>query len=85
MRHPWEQDGGRAFPSNDGGTSLGGISLRQWYAGQALPGAIQIMTKANDAGIGNDLDEKQISKVIAALALQIADALIEVERTGEGL
>ena len=69
-----KQDGGPAFPIIGEGTAKprrSGMTLRQWYAGQALAGLV-----------GTRPDENR--HVIARLALRQADAMIKVEQEDEG-
>ena len=55
-------DGGPAFPSEQGEDQHGkwnqtydpGMSLRDWFAGQALPGLIGLDSDADDKGIAHD-------------------------------
>jgi hypothetical protein len=36
--HPWEDFGGPAFPAVAGSVGFRGMTLRDWFAGQALAG-----------------------------------------------
>jgi hypothetical protein len=38
-----QYDGGPAFPSNDDGIQNEGMTLRDWFAGQALAGRAQFL------------------------------------------
>jgi hypothetical protein len=74
------EDGGPAFPSPsfrdpDGfkvADAQHGMSLRDYFAGQALIGLIA----SNDEGAGDRLDE------VPAYAYQIADAMLAARSTG---
>jgi hypothetical protein len=71
-------DGGEAFPSN-GYPHLHrpGMSLRAYFAGQALTGIIQAATNAHYTRNASSPDE-----VLAKWAVEIADALIaELNKT----
>lgn len=63
--------GGAAFPCPEGVLTLGapGMTLRQWYAGQAVAGVI-----ASFGGLNVPLPEPA---QLAAQAFQIADAMID--------
>ena len=56
-------DGGPAFPFNQYGVRYGGMTLRDWFAGQALAGML----------IGEWLSDKGV----ATLAYQYADAMLK--------
>lgn len=75
------EDGGPAFPTEDfvptfggGGhrTRTGGMTLRQWYAGQALAGA----AVATDTIMAITKSGENPATVIAERACAIADAVI---------
>ena len=63
-------DSGPAFARPDGETNYAqdGMTLRQWYAGQALAGVLPIQDSAKDP------------EAIAALCFRIADAMVEAGR-----
>jgi hypothetical protein len=77
----WRESGGRAFPTKDGGGHYhGGMSLRDWFAGQALAAivgstsfdpeaATSIKTMANNKGLGN-------AETIALLCYGFAEAMV---------
>ncbi len=75
------KDGGHAFPQsltiNDNGNIVwgpqGGMSLRDWFAGQALP---VVMTGAAECD-WPDIGAEEKRNVIAALAYAFADAMLE--------
>lgn len=86
-------DGGPAFPNNDAhGCAYTGMTLRDWFAGQALPGLLaqrqeagdydgpHCTTDAMDAGIvykGNFISLKgDDSEALAEDAFRIADAML---------
>ena len=70
------KNGGPAFPHTldmvSGGNTRGGMSLRQWYAGMALPALIEAYQEANYPAIGTD----HILRNVPALAFKFADAMI---------
>ncbi len=72
-------DGGPAFPckallyhGDTEETSFRGMTLRDWFAGQALMAIPHI-------GCGSDLDSNEI----ACAAYQIADAMLEARKGGQ--
>lgn len=86
-------DGGPAFPNNDShGCAYTGMTLRDWFAGQALPGLLaqrqepgdydgpNSTTDAMDAGIvykGNFISHKgDDSEYLAEDAYSMADAML---------
>lgn len=85
-------DGGPAFPSGHGELGLEGMSLRDWFAGQALAG---IMAQSHGgpkdwthAGWGwgedclNSLNKHETSTAVtvASFAYQIADAMLAARK-----
>ena len=83
------QDGGPAFPhSKSRGhlqDCLPGMSLRDWFAGQALPQAIMDYDRMTRSGSGKDdfewvtphkFNGRTREQIIAAQAYQYADALL---------
>ena len=73
MNTPYN-DGGQAFPrpvsfSEEGGTHRGclGMTLRDWFAGQAMTGFIAAST-------GRDI----LAKLDARMCYQMADAMLTV-------
>lgn len=76
MKEP--TDGGPAFPFTWAGQE--GMSLRDWFAGQALPGLIGLMAVATK--IPDDVEQ-----VTAKAAYALADAMLkerEIPPAGEG-
>lgn len=71
------EDGGPAFPhpgsSNPPIPAHGGMSLRDWFAGQALAGM---------AASGRTLDPRTRGDT-ATLAYRLADALLRVREAGK--
>lgn len=61
-------DGGPAFPAET--FDVGGMSLRDWFAGQAL------------AGICADPNAGGSNKAIAVTAYSLADAMLEARKAG---
>ena len=41
MEHPWSEFGGPAYPVSDGHTTWCGMTLRDYFAGQAIAALIQ--------------------------------------------
>lgn len=70
MTSETKDDGGNAFPWGEHGTRIGGMSLRDWFAGQALGTAYCNETTA-------DADK------VAEWAYQIADAMLAARVIGE--
>ena len=66
-------DGGSAFPSHGsmGEVNYEGMSLRQWYAGMALPTAMA--TVMNHAPVSRG----DVAEEVAAVCREIADAMIK--------
>lgn len=67
-------DGGPAFPTmTDGGYARGGMSLRDWFAGQALPAVLmdtaQVKAVADRMGIC-------LTDAIAEVSYEVADAML---------
>lgn len=79
-------DGGRAFPlDNEHREDLRqkGMTLRQWYAGQALNGLISKIGSHPDAPIKNEGGEELLNNTAFELAessFKYADAMIKFER-----
>ncbi len=66
-------DGGPAFPNNDqNGCAFAGMTLRDWFAGQALAGML-------DRAYGIPVN------VIAERSYQMADAMLSARERKEGL
>lgn len=69
-----KEDGGPAFPvivSNPGNAEvIPGMTLRDWFAGQALVGCQHIMESGNDYFIPDT------PEVIAGMAYKLADAML---------
>lgn len=63
-----DNDGGTAFPISDRGAVEPGMSLRDWFAGQAL------------AGMLADSNVKGQPVVIADGAYRLADAMLEARK-----
>ena len=80
-----KDDGGPAFPqgpdSHD--STASGMTLRQWYAGEAMKGLISALhTEAGAKALQNVATGGLISaaQALAILALSYADALIAEEK-----
>lgn len=79
--------GGPAFPfiqwrSPDGmiGTDLSaGMTLRDWFAGQALP---QVMNSVSGLDMPTGTTSKMLSEVIAVQAYELADAMLAERSKG---
>lgn len=76
------RDGGPAFPRIDGIEPMeygnahsviteGGMTLREWYAGQALIGAMATMAHPQHDGLWDPTE-------VAEAAYELADAMLEV-------
>ena len=65
-----KSDGGQAFPTMSPTEYIPGMSLRDWFAGQALTG---IMART----------EWKLAFLPARLAYQIADAMLAAREKGE--
>lgn len=72
------RDGGRAFPSSAIDPQFGGMTLRDWFAGQALTGIIARQTRPEYEGSLNSHDWS----CEAGDAYALADALL-AERAKE--
>lgn len=73
-------DGGPAYPATETHEYFGdhghiGMSLRDYFAGQALAGIMERMMQQVDAGHHNS-DAAEIEKGIAILSYSLADAMI---------
>jgi hypothetical protein len=68
-------DGGNAFPSMlpGGNYCMPGMSLRAWYAGQAMQQLIAFGVNLTDGDLGK---EATIKEIVASQAFAIADAMI---------
>lgn len=62
-----KKDGGTAFPYSRYGSYSDGMSLRDWFAGQALAGLLSIYEFAEDVGESD----------IARMSYAQADAMLE--------
>lgn len=60
----------RAFPSEF--LREGGMSLRDWFAGQAIPSSIAEAVRRNQQQLG----AIRVSEAAARLAFEIADAML---------
>lgn len=76
-------DGGPAFPLQSlpapGSEVTWGMSLRQWYTGQAIPGAMLALgVLKQDAPLSRD----ELESVVAEQAVRIADATLRALEGG---
>lgn len=78
-----KETGGQAFPSRDsGGNNIRGMTLRDWFAGQALnallfnPIAVETMLKVISDG------EEEPGELVSEAAYQMADYMLK-ERGNE--
>lgn len=62
----------QAFSIRDRGMSTGGLTKREWFAGQAVVGLYPFISEINS---GNDLDQVALARITAEVAFQIADAM----------
>lgn len=66
-----KDDGGRAFPAQDNnGHNFGGMTLRDWFAGQALIAVMQV------CGADHMRDGEKIQDMFARRAYQAADSML---------
>lgn len=76
-----KNDGGPAFPVTSefvkNAPSLNGMSLRDWFAGQALPSVIEEYARLNP-GIGTE----HLPRNCAGHAYRIADAMLAEREKG---
>ena len=63
-----DKAGGEAFPWN--GHGVGGMTLRDWFAGQALMGVLS----------NSKLDERVGENRVARSAYEIADAMLKARK-----
>jgi hypothetical protein len=66
------EDGGAAFPTNSPYNSRAGMSLRDWFAGQALAG---FCSQCDDTGMWSWLPQDAVNE-----AMKIADAMIAARK-----
>lgn len=72
-------DGGPAFPNKDElGNMVPGMTLRDWFAGQALTGLTP-----TDGYTPDHKDTQPMIMDLAVNAYQIADAMIAARKGGE--
>lgn len=79
-------DGGPAFPRL-AGVGMSGMSLRQWYAGQAIAGGLcRVTLPEHDLAsiFGSIRTNIRREEIIAVEALRIADAMIAAEERSHG-
>lgn len=69
-------DGGPAFPSQWDDRDNVGMTLRDWFAGQALVGII------NACALDTRRDGERTENMFARKAFSIADAMIAARETG---
>ena len=69
-------DGGPAFPSVDyTGSIVGGMTLRDWFAGQCLSGLVSLGNQLCDEGLESECANN--AEVVASQAYFIADAMLK--------
>jgi hypothetical protein len=69
----WRDNGGRAFPTKDGGGHHhGGMSLRDWFAGQVMAEMIRLST---------DSDGGWNAENVAYGCYNLADAMLKARET----
>ncbi|UNK39332.1 hypothetical protein MNR02_06405 [Shinella sp. H4-D48] len=74
------EDGGPAFPlavQPDFQFAENGMSLRDWFAGQAIPAIIE------RCGADHRLPHEHITDYFARKAYEVADAMLLARKTGE--
>ena len=64
-----EETGGQAFPTMSNTEYIPGMTLRDWFAGQALAGMAALYTQAGGTS-------EEIADANAAVAYLMADAMI---------
>lgn len=77
-----KNDGGTAFPISREGWYEDGMSLRDYFAGQALQGLIPEIA----GNLANEADHRLAAKAMrngALLSYMIADAMIEARDAGK--
>ena len=68
-----QNDGGQAFPMHERDDALRGMSLRDWFAGQALPAIIsESMVRLFQQGATSE----NVATTLADSSYQIADAML---------
>lgn len=67
------EDGGRAFPASAGDYLQRGMSLRDWFAGQALNGIASNPETVATAGTGLT----DACRMLAQVAYAMADAMLK--------
>lgn len=89
--HPHDKTGGAAFPTtmNDAvsGYYAAGMTLRDWFAGQAIPYAATMWPDLNAADIerlfGKECGVVHPPKMIAALSYELSDAFLAERERGK--
>jgi hypothetical protein len=86
-------NGGPAFPhaqrlwDNDAQSwavhSVGGMTLRDWFAGQALHTAAIILIEAAKLGVRNSAAENCFETATAEMAQRLADAMLAARTKGQ--
>lgn len=69
--HPWDADGGPAFPNSAGNIAYRGMTLRDWFAGQALAGIVAEPGLPSHAG-----NAAGLATSYAGDAYRMADAML---------
>ena len=72
------KDGGTAFPTLNGYENYSGMSLRDWFAGQALNGILSAVTPeiAEAINANAELAGSEVDEHTASLAYHQADAML---------
>lgn len=71
-------NGGPAFPADSfAAQHCPGMNLRQWYAGQALASVAASIMKG---GADSNARPAEVTRTIASVCIELADALIAAER-----
>lgn len=72
------KDGGPAFPATEmheyfGDHAYTGMSLRDWFAGQAL---VSVAASIIEAGMDDGAPAQEVAKIIVSVSFGVADAML---------
>ena len=80
-------DGGHAFPLAHGNIAHAGMSLRKWYAGQAIAsGRLNALASEREIRemFGDDRTDITEAEILANRAFELADAMIAEGKRSKG-